>query len=491
MATSKRVCIILPPAPGLYDQRSNVPLGPLYVASALEKAGHEVELISLLGRDLPAFWPKADLYAMGFTTPQRDAAIGILALIRSQHPDAVALAGGAHVQYQALDALEAGFDAVLIGEAEITILDVLRDLPNPSAFYHGVPYKILDTVHFPARHLLPHGDLYNSAGAVFLGSHGEGYVASIMASRGCPYHCAFCDNSPLAGMRYRSAGNVVAEMRQLADLGVTNFKFQDDSFTVNYGAVADLAVAAAEEFDPGEISTRMHTHVAAFSEKLVGPLRRLSTEVVAFGIESGSQAVLNLNRKNATVEQAEEALRIARDAGFTTLAHFLFGLPGECERTVEETLEFVRRNSPNLDRLNMSVFVPYPGCDIAENPEKYRVHILEDNWNKFWTTQKRKVLALPYGVSYDHMMLLMQYAFETLGELGYANPEWEVDFAENARVVRDKGLFEQSKGELPAGNAQPAAQGDCHCQGAAEAQECRDHCDGRRELARQHEDPPG
>ena len=80
----KRVCIIIPPAYGLFDSRTNIPLGPLYVAAVLEREGHDVSLISLLGHDIPSSWPRADLYAMGFATPQTGAAKGILELIRSK-----------------------------------------------------------------------------------------------------------------------------------------------------------------------------------------------------------------------------------------------------------------------------------------------------------------------------------------------------------------------------------------------------------------------
>ena len=91
-----KVCIVLPPSPALFDQRTNVPLGPLYAAAVLEQAGHEVEVVSLLGHPIPASWPRADLYAMGFTTPQVGAVTGLVQLIRAQYPGAKVLAAGAH-----------------------------------------------------------------------------------------------------------------------------------------------------------------------------------------------------------------------------------------------------------------------------------------------------------------------------------------------------------------------------------------------------------
>ena len=423
-----RVCIILPPAPGLFDQHTNVPLGPLYIAAVLEKAGVDVELISLLGHDIPAFWPRADLYAMGFTTPQAGAARGIMELIRSQYPDAKVLAAGAHVECLVPETLAMGFDAVLVGEAELVIHNVIHDLPDLSKIYYGTPHHNLDLIPFPARHLLPQEDLYNNAGSVFYGSQHDSHVASIMGSRGCPFACAFCGNSPLSQrLRYRSAGNILAEMQSLVNMGITCFKFQDDSFTIRPEQVIALGEMASWTFELGEIVVRMHTRVGMFSTEIVHALKQLGVDLVAFGIESGSQKVLDLSDKRISIGQAEEDLRMAHDAGFRTLGLFVFGLPGECEETVDETIAFWERNKPYMDAAAATVFVPYAGCKIAEHPEQYRMHILDHDWNKYWIVRKDTVIALPYDVSFQQMMDLRRKAFGALAELGYAKPEWEDD----------------------------------------------------------------
>lgn len=420
-----RICIILPPSPGLFDQRTNVPLGPLYVAAVLEKAGHDVVLISLLGHDIPATWPQADLYAMGFTTPQADASAGILKLIRSQHPSAKVLAAGAHPTVLPYQTLHLGFDSVLVGEGEKTILDIVSDLPNLYPVYIGA-HASLDEVPYPARHLLPHEDLFNEASAVFRDDERAGHIATIMGSRGCPGRCSFCstDHAPA---RFRSATNVVGEMKMLANAGIRCFKFQDDTFTLRPSYVKALGEEAASVFDPGEIVTRIITRADTFSPKIIPALRQLNTEVVSLGIESGSQRVLDIARKGIAIERAEHALKLAHDEGFRTFGYFMFGLPGECEETVDETIEFWHRNRPYMDVAVLSIFVPYPGCHIAQSPAFYRVHIINNDWNRYWTVQKRTVIALPYGVSFDKMLELKDKALQAFEELGYARPEWKHD----------------------------------------------------------------
>lgn len=423
-----KICIILPPAPGLFDERTNVPLGPLYIAAVLEQAGHEVEVVSLLGHPIPARWPYADLYAVGFTTPQVGAVKGLLELIRAQYHSALVLAAGPHPTARPWQTLQMGFDSVLVGEGELTIFNIVQDLPNLNPVYQGRAVYDLDSIPFPARHLIPREDLFNDATAVFRGAHQDGHVTSIMGSRGCPNKCAFCSNPLYAHQpRFRSAENIVAEMKEMVAQGVTCFKFQDDTFTIQPKEVVLLGRACAEAFEPGEIATRMNTRVNKFSEKLVPALKQLFLEVASFGIESGSQTVLNAVRKGTTIEQCERALRVAKDAGFLTLGLFVFGMPGENARTVDETIEFWRRNRPYMDAANLAVFVPYPGCDVAERPGHYRMHILDHDWNRYWIVQAETILALPYDVSFQEMLDLKQRSFEAFAELGYAKMEWGYD----------------------------------------------------------------
>jgi anaerobic magnesium-protoporphyrin IX monomethyl ester cyclase len=425
-----KICIIIPPAPGLFDQRTNVPLGPLYIAAVLEKAGHDVKMISLLGYPIPATWPEADVYAMGFSTPQVGPTTALIYLIRAQYPDALILAGGAHPTARPWQTLQMGFDIVLKGEGEITVLEIMRDIERGQfqSVYEGELVDDLDTIPMPARHLLPREDFFNDATAVFRGAHQDGHVTSIMGSRGCRHMCAFCSN-PLyfANTRYRSAENIVTEMIDMVEQGVTCFKFQDDTFTLNPAAVEELGQECAHTFAPGTVFTRMNTRVNKFSEDMIPALNNLYLEVASFGIESGSQSVLNMVRKGTTIAQCEDALRIAKDAGYTTLGLFVFGLPGENAKTVDETIEFWRRNRPYMDAANLAVFVPYPGCDIAERPHKYRVHIINHDWNRYWIVQKETVLALPYGVSFDEMIALKRRSFEAFAELGYGKPDWAHD----------------------------------------------------------------
>lgn len=419
-----RVCIVIPPSPGLFDDTSNVPLGPLYVAAVLLRGGYEVELVSMLGNRIVREWPKADLYAMGYTTPQAGIARSVLYSIRAQYPKAKVLAAGAHPTALPGDALAAGFDSVLTGEAEDTIFEVLQDLDNLKQVYIGSPPWDLNNIPLPARHLLPEDQKRSGASSVLRDSNADGYIACIQTSRGCPGKCSFCSNVP-SQCRYRSPESVVLEMSSLVDQDITNFKFQDDTFTLSPRRVASIASAAREAFGPGETHVRIITRVDTFSPKFIPHLLDLNVDVASFGIESGSQKVLDLVNKGTTIQQAKDAIKLCKDAGIKTFGYFIFGLPGENEFTVDETIDFLRTSG--LDVAVLSTFTPYPGTAIYNNPAKYRMHILERDWNLYWQFQRRTVLALPYGMSFDRMMELRQRIVHEWIELGYSRPEWDKD----------------------------------------------------------------
>ena len=209
--------------------------------------------------------------------------------------------------------------------------------------------------------------------------------------------------------------------------GVTCFKFQDDTFTIRLDPVQDLADKVTKAFTPGQIHTRMNTRVNRFPPEIIQPLKAIGCEIAAFGIESGSQKILDKVRKGTTVQQSVDALKLAHDNGIGTLGLFVFGLPGETAATVYETIEYWARVRPYMDQANLAVFVPYPGSDIAERPAHYGMSILDRDWNKYWIVQKKSILALPHDMSLDDMLKLKDLAFKAFAELGYAKPDWEHD----------------------------------------------------------------
>ena len=100
-------------------------------------------------------------------------------------------------------------------------------------------------------------------------------------------------------------------------------------------------------------------------------LKEAGCEEIAFGIESGSQKMLDMINKGSTVEDNFKAITLAKEAGLITKAYLVVGFPGESQETVDETKAFMIRANP--DKYTVFQFVPLPGCDVWKNPEKYGI----------------------------------------------------------------------------------------------------------------------
>jgi anaerobic magnesium-protoporphyrin IX monomethyl ester cyclase len=206
-------------------------LGLMYVAAVLREAGHGVRIIATGLRPGNALQPEdvmdADLVGITATSALFGNAVSTLASIRSWRPDLPVILGGAHATVSTENALRAGFDCAVIGEAERTIEEFARNLEAGDfrttrgiAFLDdsGAVHKTaeqplvddLDTLPFPARDLYDY-DAFRAAG---------GWEFGMLSSRGCPFRCTFCQptlNMIFGRMRKRGPENVAEEMALLQE----------------------------------------------------------------------------------------------------------------------------------------------------------------------------------------------------------------------------------------------------------------------------------
>ncbi|MHC1624627.1 MAG: B12-binding domain-containing radical SAM protein [Methermicoccaceae archaeon] len=191
--------------------------------------------------------------------------------------------------------------------------------------------------------------------------HGSPFTI-MYTSKGCPYSCIYCTVRKTK-WRGRSAESILTELRELKDrYNIRTVSFFDEIFTFDKDRVVELC--------DGMISEGMHirwycnTRVDHVEEDLLRLMREAGCRGISFGVESGSDKILKMAKKGATVEQAEDAVQAAKRAGLKTLLSFMFGLPGESPETVDETISFVRRVLPTGAQFNVAV--PYPGTELYE-----------------------------------------------------------------------------------------------------------------------------
>jgi anaerobic magnesium-protoporphyrin IX monomethyl ester cyclase len=198
--------------------------------------------------------------------------------------------------------------------------------------------------------------------------------AAIMTSYGCPYDCDFC-SKPVFGknFRRRTMDSVMAEIRDILSFGYNGLWIADDCFTLDLGHVESFCTRMMKEGLVMKWTCLSRT--GAMPPELVGHMRDAGCEKVFFGLESGSNEVLRLMNKHATVEEAEETIRLFSRCGIKAAGFFMVGYPGETYETIEST--FAWALSLPLDEISFTVPFPLPGTRLFEKVHGIRA---EADW---------------------------------------------------------------------------------------------------------------
>ena len=375
-----------------YARMKEPHLGLAYLAASLEEKDITPVLIDakfegigfgqVMGR-LKSEQP--DLIGLTAFTPEIEDAAHLAAEIKKELPHAPVVIGGAHVTAlpeQALNEFPC-FDFVVYGEGEITLHQLALALEGKQemeeikglAFRNGgvqvnPPRDFidqLDELPLPAWHLLPRSDYY-----------------PMETSRGCPFHCSFCCRVTGDKIRLRSPQSVVEEMEVVySRFKPRHFTFSDETFGVNHRHANELLDLMIEKGIPRKVTWNITTRVDVVNLELMLKMKEAGCTSVGFGIESGNQAILNSVGKGITLEKAERAVMLAKQAKLRTNSFFILGHPYETKQTIHETLDFAARL--NTTRVNFGIMVPYPGTEIAGMVERgegnYR--LLSRKWSDY------------------------------------------------------------------------------------------------------------
>lgn len=368
------------------------PLGTLYAAALLESKGYNVSVFDTMLGDPAIGFPEAlrsaqpkivAVYEDNFNflskmclTRMREVAFAMAQQARAA--GAIPIVNGSDASDHADEYLAAGFEAVLLGEAEWTLLDIVGQLLRGVADYNSIsgvafldgtrtirrsaPRPImrdLDVLALPARHQIDMG-LY---ARVWREAHGR-FSANLVASRGCPFRCNWCAK-PIYGNNYhaRSPISVADEMRSLKyEFGAEHLWFADDLFAPRLQWAEQLATAVEER--DAAVPFKVQTRVDLLTPAAVAALKRAGCAEVWMGAESGSQKVLDAMDKDTRVEQIARARRNLADAGIRACYFLQFGYPGETWSDIRKTIDLVRLTKP--DDIGVSVSYPLPGTQFYE-----------------------------------------------------------------------------------------------------------------------------
>jgi anaerobic magnesium-protoporphyrin IX monomethyl ester cyclase len=395
------VTLVNPPYPGGVSGGMDMSLGLGYLAAVLEKNGYAVDVIDcqllkptqkeLLGELIRR---RPDVVGVSATTITYRPALEIVKTAKEFCPDCLTILGGAHVTVMGEQTLseQPEVDIAVRGEGEQTMLELadlisesnLKDLDKVAGINFRKNGKIvqtpdrpfiqnLDELPFPAHKHFPLNK-YRIFGKMYL---------PIITSRGCPFQCAFCIAAVMCGRRFRarSPKNVVDELEWLRDTcRVDAVIFYDDVFTFD----KKRALKICEEMKNRKVGLPWdaRTRVDLVSKEILVKMRDANCQRVLFGIESGSQQVLNNMKKGTTVEQGERAIKWAKEAGLFVDVNLIFGYPGETTDMRKQTVDFVRKTKP--DTASLFLATPYPGTELRNLVEKMGWK-MSSNWSLYET----------------------------------------------------------------------------------------------------------
>ncbi|MEM4263910.1 MAG: radical SAM protein [Candidatus Woesearchaeota archaeon] len=410
-----------------------IPFGLYYVATVLLDNKYEVVVKNLSG----LCWSEIDRYFR----EQNPDVVGISCYTFNRHDSfelakrvkyisdkIITLLGGTHatLYYKQILKHYPQIDYVFVGEAEFSTLELLNALKGKSGIdeIKGVAYREGKNIHFIERPVIENLDSIPIPAKYFS-------YKGILASRGCPGRCIFCASPRIWNhhLRFRSVKNVVDELEMLNNkYGISQFFINDDTFTCWKEWVINLC---KEILDRNlKIIWGCNSRVNAIDKEVLVWMKKAGCLSIYFGVESGSQAILDNIKKGITVAQIIAASRLVRELGMELKFYLIVGSPGETSQTINETIDLIKRTKPHQIEINIMQLVV--GTELfmnavsgglinedlwLESEHKPIFNIFEQSYEKLLEWQKKisdfyRTSQSDFNYSYDEIMSFVK----TLGD---------------------------------------------------------------------------
>ncbi len=369
------------------------PLGLGYIASSLEKAGHEVDIIDAVALELSRDQVRdrirqfgAKVVGVTAMTPTFRGAQEAAKLAKDA--GAVTVIGGVHMSIFPRETLSFDYvDFGIIGEGEETMVELCDALEQeqPVSGIEGLCYKrpdgeivvgqprIIDDVTelpWPSYHLLPM-ERYSS----IIGLHP---TVTMMGSRGCPYQCGFCFKTPSdKKYRVRQVADIVSEIAFLVEkYRVKEVMFYDDIMPQKYAAALSRELIARKV----KIKWQTPQRVNLVEPELLKLMAQSGCHILRFGVEQGDPEMMQLVEKKTNIAQVKQAFRWAKEAGIDSFSYFIIGYAGESERTMTATINLAKELDPRYVMFTKAV--PLPNTPLM-NMAVAGGFVAKDYWRRF------------------------------------------------------------------------------------------------------------
>jgi len=306
--------------------------------------------------------------------------------IKKESPNTRVVIGGVHATFLPGETMETfkSFDYLVYGEGEHTLYELIKAIDNGGDFekINGLAFRAEDKTSINQPRMLEE-DLNNfPSPAWHLFPNAKEYI--VMTSRGCPFGCIFCSKVYGRKVRFRSVSKVMEEIQMLVDkYQAKHMYIYDDTFTL----IKDRTVEICDEIIKRGLNKKLRweteTRVSCVDMEILTKLKKAGCVLVKFGIESGNPEILKKVEKGITIEQAREAVKMAKKAKLRTEGLFILGHPNETKETMKDTINLAVKL--NTSTVAFGIMTPYPKTKVYEMAKRGEggYKILSSDWRDY------------------------------------------------------------------------------------------------------------
>jgi len=365
-------------------------LGLAYISACLKKNIKDIQINFAHIANIQQFEKKIELYRpdiIGISTVSQNFGTAINIARHCKDKDIPIIIGGTHISMLP-QSLDKSMDIGILGEAEITIVELLKTFQKNNGFKQNKLEKIKGLVFYKRGKLIftPHRKLIENIDSIPFPDRSILNInlnkVMLISSRGCPYNCIFCASKRFwKKARFHSPMYVISEIEEVhKKYKPKEILFFDDLFIANTNRLRQIVDLIVKRGIHKKIYFTVQCRANLVNDELCRLLKRMNVKVVMMGIETGSQPVLRYLKDNVTIKENEDSIRLLKKYGFNVACFFIIGTPLDTEKRLEETLTFIKRNQ--LDIFEVYFLTPHPGTPIWNYAEKKGLVSHDMQWEK-------------------------------------------------------------------------------------------------------------
>jgi anaerobic magnesium-protoporphyrin IX monomethyl ester cyclase len=377
------------------------PLGLAYVAAVMEKSGFSVEIYDnyLLERSIEQVKDEVrkrqpEIVGITCSSLTYTRCIEMAKAVKEVCPTCKVVVGGPHPSYMPETMLQHNeIDYVVIGEGEQAMVNLARSIlkgelnqyickiPGVACRINGEIVKtpsefisILDSIPFPARHMLPM-KMYDR----ILPYVDVKPVDTMSVLRGCSYQCAYCETRELWGTTCRafSPQRIIDEIKDMTEnYGTKGIYFVGDNFTINKKRTSEFCHLIKE--NRLNIKWTCETRVDLVNKELLIDMKSAGCQTMFFGLESGSPKIQRKLNKNIDLQEVKRTFELCKQVGIRTATSFMLGIPGETVEDMQATFKFAK--TLNADICMFNIYIACPGSKLYDEVVSQHLYDQMDNY---------------------------------------------------------------------------------------------------------------